>query len=263
MNSGTQSHALLLGVFERRLVCLLDILVRSLTCAKHYHDAASTYQATRHGTAVEEDPITLIITPRSLRIIDRLVKKEEKKKRTSIPFCIFVNDVLEYIMATIILQLPNAFSKRHSSLFRFGFGIQQTLTCTIDGPARCFQNRLAGETVFKFLLPNITFATSSKGSKHDTFGCVVHNERLGITNCHLFFTPSGAGAALGQAVASAISEYQRRFGGISMSGNPWEVMPVKSKACRPNCLNVLEDLGEGSTFPRVFSICASRGLWCC
>ena len=72
-NNGTQSHALLLGVFERRLVCLLDILVRSLTCAKHCHDAASTYQATRHGTAVEEDPITLIITPRSLRIIDRLV----------------------------------------------------------------------------------------------------------------------------------------------------------------------------------------------
>lgn len=109
--------------------------------------------ATRHGTAVEEDPITIIITPRSLRIIDRL----------------------------------------------------------------------AGETVFKFLLPNITFATSSKGSKHDTFGCVVHNEQLGITNCHLFYTTPGAGAGLGQAVASAISEYQRRFGGISMSGNPWEV----------------------------------------
>lgn len=119
--------------------------------------------ATRHGTAVEEDPITIIITPRSLRIIDRL----------------------------------------------------------------------AGETVFKFLLPNITFATSSKGSKHDTFGCVVHNEQLGITNCHLFYTTPGAGAGLGQAVASAISEYQRRFGGISMSGNPWEVLPDAKREAAP------------------------------
>jgi len=118
------------------------------------------------GAAVEEDPVTIVVTPRSLRILDRL----------------------------------------------------------------------AGETIFKFLLPTITYATSSKGSKHDTFGCVVHNDRLGVTNCHLFYTACGSGAALGQAVAQAINEYKRRFGGLHISGNPWDVAANAIREAAPDAL---------------------------
>eukprot|EP00039_Didymoeca_costata_P010634 m.143760 g.143760 ORF g.143760 m.143760 type:complete len:780 (+) comp14905_c0_seq3:253-2592(+) len=119
--------------------------------------------SSQQGITVEEDPITLIITPRSLRIVDRL----------------------------------------------------------------------AGETVFKFLLPAIKFASSTKGQKTDIFGFIVHNERLSLTNCHLFHVPFGEGSVLGKAVGNAISEYQHKFGGLALKGNPWEVSPDEPRSAAP------------------------------
>jgi hypothetical protein len=36
-----------------------------------------------------------------------------------------------------------------------------------------------------------------------------------------------------QAVANGISEYQRRFGGVSLTGCPWEVMPDAPREAAP------------------------------
>lgn len=119
--------------------------------------------SSQEGIAVEEDPVTIIITPRSLRIIERL----------------------------------------------------------------------AGETVFKFLLPTVTFASSTKGNKVDIFGFIVHNERLKLTNCHLFHMPSGEGSALGKVIGTALSEYKKAFGGLNLKKNPWDVAPDARREAAP------------------------------
>jgi hypothetical protein len=116
----------------------------------------------KEGVTVEDDPCSVIITPRSLRIVDRL----------------------------------------------------------------------AGETLYKTLVAGIAFSVAIKGKQGDLFGMIVSNERLGISNCHLFRASSNDATRLHQAVTSAVKQ-ARQVTGDSKSFQkraPWLSTPTRSRS---------------------------------
>eukprot|EP00040_Diaphanoeca_grandis_P021859 m.116682 g.116682 ORF g.116682 m.116682 type:complete len:861 (+) comp28529_c0_seq1:187-2769(+) len=123
---------------------------------------------TKGGIAVEDDEVTIIVTPKSFRIIDRL----------------------------------------------------------------------AGETLYKTMIANLTFATSTKGKTVDLFGCIVSNERLKITNCHLFHVNQRDTSRLGRGMAEAIQINQNKFSEAALLQKipPWHAEADAVRTTAPKAL---------------------------